>query len=217
MQVEVENNKIKSRTDHKLPGDFINDEEDPDTAANRVLLELTGLKDIFLQQFAVFGSPERTNKEHDIKWLRDTTGLPIERVVTIAYYALVKIGDSSPAFMDKLQAGWFDVDENIELAFDHTEIMREALKTLRKKLQYEPVGIELLPEKFPLRQVQKLYELILGRDLDNRNFRKKVLKAQYLIMLNEKEKEVAHKPAVLYRFDKSIFERKFNQFEGYQF
>ncbi len=217
LRIKVEKSETTPQTDYKLPGDFISDKEDPNTAATRVLWELTGLKNIFLQQFSVFGSPDRTKKQHDTEWLRQTTGLPIERVVTIAYYALIKIGDSNPSYMNKLRAGWFDVDENIELAFDHTEIILEALKTLRRKLQFEPVGIELLPDKFPIRQVQKLYELILGKELDNRNFRKKVLKAQYIIPLDEKEKEVAHKPALLYRFDKLIFERQFNQFEGYQF
>ncbi len=204
-------------TDLKLPGDFITDDEDLDSAASRILNQLTGLENIYLRQFSVFGSPGRINRKRDIEWLRKTTGLPIERVVTIAYYSLIRIKESKREKARAQKAVWMDIDEVSELAFDHLQILHEGLATLRTKLQFKPVGMELLPEKFTIRQLQNLYEVILSRSLDNRNFRKKVLKANYLVPLEEKEKDVAHKPARLYSFNKNIYRNSFNQFEGFQF
>ena len=203
--------------DLKLPGDFITDEEDLDSAASRILRELTGLDRIYLRQFHVFGSPDRISKKRDLLWLRETTGLPVERVVTVAYYSLIKIDESRRELAEKNNAGWFPVSDIGELAFDHEKILREGLHQLRMKLRHEPIGIQLLPRKFTIRQLQKLYEVILGKEFDNRNFRKKVLKADYLIALEEKEKGVAHKPARLFRFDPKLYHAKFNQFDGFQF
>ncbi len=205
------------QTDFKLPGDFITDDEDLDSAAYRILEKLTGLRNIYLRQFSVFGSPGRIRKKKDIEWLRNTTGLPIERVVTIAYYSLIKIKDSKKRIANRNEAVWKEVDEVDELAFDHRIILEEGLSHLRMKLQTKPVGMELLTSKFTIRQLQNLYEAILSKKLDNRNFRKKVLKANYLIPLDEKEKNVAHKPARLYAFNKEIYKNSFSQFEGFQF
>lgn len=211
------NNKIIYKSDYKLPGDFITDEEDPDSSAYRVLKELTGLSNIYLKQFGLFGEPDRINKKHDIEWLRETTGLPIERVITITYYSLIKIDQSIRELADLNDAIWVDTDKTKNLAFDHEKIVIYGLKTLRRKLQFEPVGIELLPEKFTLRQLQLVYEAILNRKLDKRNFRKKVFKANYLIQLNERERGVAHKPAYLFRFDKKVYKDSFLEFNGFQF
>ncbi len=204
-------------TDLKLPGDFITDDEDLDTAAIRVLKELTGLTDIFLKQLAVFGSPKRINKEKDIIWLKETTGMLIERVVTVAYYSLIKTSESYQELVSKNNAFWINPDEIIDLAFDHYEILQKGLKTLRNRLMREPIGFELLPEKFTIRQLQNLYEIILGRELDNRNFRKKILKAEYLLPTSDKEKEVSHKPARLFMFDKGIYEKAEMRSMGFQF
>lgn len=203
--------------DYKLPGDFITDDEDLETAATRILNELTGLKKIFLKQLWVFGSPGRINRERDINWLRETTGLPIERVVTVAYYSLIKIGESQQDLVIKNDALWIRLDDITELAFDHNEILLRGLKTLRKRLQNEPIGFELLPRKFTIRQLQNLYEIILGKELDNRNFRKKILKAEYLIPTNDKETDVAHKPARLFMFDKDIYDKAEMRSLGFQF
>lgn len=203
--------------DFKLPGNFITDEEDLEIAACRILHELTGLKNIYLKQLWVFGSPSRISKERDIKWLRETTGLPIERVVTVAYYSLIKIGESQEDLVSKNDALWVKLNDISDLALDHFEILQKGLKTLRSRLQNEPVGFELLPKKFTIRQLQNLYEIILGRDLDNRNFRKKILKAQYLVPTIDKEKEVAHKPARLFMFDKQIYEKAEMRELGFQF
>ncbi|MCF8380176.1 MAG: NUDIX domain-containing protein [Bacteroidales bacterium] len=206
-----------SSVDYKLPGNFISDEEDLNTAANRVLKDLTGLENIYLKQFKVFGKPDRVSKEKDLKWLHDTTGLPIRRVVTVAYYSLIEINRSKIELTGNNKAEWVSIEEARELAFDHNDILNAGLSTLRTKLQFEPVGMELLPEKFTLRQLQTLYEIILSRKLDNRNFRKKVLKVNYLTAMNEKEKDVAHKPAQLYSFNKELYLNNFIQFEGFQF
>jgi 8-oxo-dGTP diphosphatase len=210
-------NPGKYLTDFKLPGDLITDEEDLETAAIRVLRELTGLTNIFLKQLSVFGSPQRINKEKDINWLRETTGLPIERVVTVAYYSLIKIGESQQELVNKNNALWIKLDDISDLAFDHFEILQKGIKTLRNRLQNEPIGFELLPEKFTIRQLQKLYEIILGRELDNRNFRKKILKADYLVPTIDKELDVAHKPARLFRFDKEIYEKAEMRMMGFMF
>jgi len=192
--------------DHKLPGDFISINEDLDLAASRTLEELTGLKDIFLSQFAVFGKPDRISNPVDMEWLHDTTGLEIHRVVTAAYYSLINIGETNTDFAIKNSASWIDVKQVPELAFDHADIIGEGLKRLQLSLRNEPIGFELLPKKFTIRELQTLYEVILGCTLDNRNFRKKILKSKYLVQLDDKQAGVAHKPAHYYRFDRNIYE-----------
>lgn len=191
----------------KLPGNLIDQNEDLDQSAYRVLKELTGLEKIYLKQFAVFGSPTRLNNQNDLHWLQSTSGMSIERVVTIAYYSLVKIDESSPESHLSQNAKWMPVKQLPNLIFDHKEIILKALDTLRKEMRTEPVGFELLPKKFTFRQLQNLYEVILGTELDNRNFRKRISKLEYLIPLNEKEVGVNHKPAQFYKFDKKIYKK----------
>jgi len=193
--------------DHKLPGDFIAINEDLDLAASRTLVELTGLKDIYLQQFEFFGRPDRISRSMDIQWLKETTGHKIERVVTAAYYSLINITNTNSAFAIKNKATWMDVKQVPELAFDHSTIITRGLAHLQQRLRSEPIGFELLPEKFTIRELQSLYEVILDCELDNRNFRKKILKSKYLVQLDEKQSGVAHKPAYYYRFDRSIYEK----------
>lgn len=214
---KAERESDTDNTDLKLPGDFITDEEDLNSSAYRILKELTGLTHIYLKQFGVFGEPDRIHKKRDIEWLRETTGLPINRVITVTYYSLIKIDQSVSELADINDALWVNTEEIENLAFDHEKIVKHGLITLRRKLQFEPVGVELLPEKFTLRQLQLVYEAILNRKLDKRNFRKKVIKANYLIQLNEKERGVAHKPAFLFRFDKKVYNDSFLEFDGFQF
>jgi hypothetical protein len=216
---EIESREIpdKFSIDYKLPGDFITDEEDLETAANRILNDLTGLRNIFLKQLSVFGAPNRISKEKDINWLRETTGMPIERVVTVAYYSLIKIEESQQDLVNKNNAVWLKLGDIRELAFDHSEILQKGLKALRKRLRNEPIGFELLPVKFTIRQLQNLYEIILGCELDNRNFRKKILKAEFLIPTEDKESEVAHKPARMFMFDRKIYEKMEMRDLGFQF
>lgn len=195
-------------TDCKLPGDLVRKDEDLDTAAARVLTELTGLENIYLKQFAAIGTPGRlTRQERDMEWLRQI-GHPEEVVVTVAYYALININeDKINRFQLQKEAKWKPIYLTGELAFDHNLILQNALETLRNELRFNPIGFELLPAKFTLSQLQKLYEVILGIDLDKRNFRKKVANMPYVTPINEKEKGVAHKPAQYYTFSKKIYNK----------
>jgi len=187
----------------KLPGSLISETEDLDISAIRTLKELTGFDNIFLRQFGVFGSPGRLSPSDDLAWLRRTSGLMVDRVVTIAYFSLIKIHESN--ITDKTI--WHPVDDLPELIFDHNHIIKKALEALRKEIRTEPLCFELLPKKFTIRQMQDLYEAILGERLDNRNFRKKVRPMAFLIALPEKERAVNHKPAQLFRFDRKLYER----------
>jgi 8-oxo-dGTP diphosphatase len=203
--------------DHKLPGDFIAINEDLDLAASRTLEELTGLKDIYLQQFAFLGKPDRISNPMDIEWLNATTGHKIQRVLTAAYYSLINITDTNREFAIKNNATWIDVKQIPNLAFDHGTIISKGLAHLQLALRNEPIGFELLPEKFTIRELQTLYEVILDCKLDNRNFRKKILKSSYMVQLEEKQRGVAHKPAYYYRFDRKIYEKHKKESLGFNF
>jgi len=184
-----------------LPGGFVRVDENLEEAARRELEEETGLQDIYLEQLYTFG---------DIK--RD----PRERVVTVTYYALVNLeGHNVQASSDARNAAWFSVNDLPKLAFDHEMILSAAHERLRGKVRYQPIGFELLPEKFTLRQMQHLYEVVLDRELDKRNFRKKVLGMEIVKETKEIEKNVAHRAARLYRFDKHRYDRLTKQ--GFNF
>jgi 8-oxo-dGTP diphosphatase len=183
-----------------LPGGFIHIDETLEDAARRELKEETGMKDLYLEQLYTFGVLDRD---------------PRDRVVSVAYYALVNLYDYDiKAATDARNAAWFAVDDVPLLAFDHDCILEVAHQRLRGKVRYQPIGFELLPEKFTLSQLQHLYETILGRELDKRNFRKKILGMDILIGLDEVEQDVAHRAAQLYKFDgeryHKLIERGFN-------
>lgn len=191
-----------------LPGDLIFNHENLLSAAQRVLEELTGLKDIFLKQVGAFGEPDRISKETDKQWLRSIRANPDARVITIAYYSLVQITDYTPqANSFATSANWYDVREIDDLAFDHYSILRQALDQLRMELQSRPVGFNLMPPKFTLGQLQKMYEAILGKILDKRNFRRKILKLDILTALKEKQQEVSHKPAQYFMFNEENYNK----------
>jgi 8-oxo-dGTP diphosphatase len=176
-----------------LPGGFVRVEETLDNAARRELAEETGLREVFLEQLYTFGTVRRD---------------PRERVVSVAYYALTKPTDhTTVAATDAAEAQWFPVTQIPALAFDHADILATALIRLRGKLTYQPIGFELLPPKFTLSQLQRLYEAVLGTDIDKRNFRKKVLSYELLIPLKETHREGAHRPAQLFSFDPVKYER----------
>jgi 8-oxo-dGTP diphosphatase len=176
-----------------LPGGFVRVDETLEEAARRELTEEAGLKNIFLEQLYSFGTVERD---------------PRERVVSVAYYALVKLADfKTKAATDAADARWFPISKVPRLAFDHADILAMALARLKGKVRYQPIGFELLPPKFTLSQLQHLYEAALEADLDKRNFRKKVLSLGLLVPLKERQMAGRHRPAQLFRFDTNKYEK----------
>jgi 8-oxo-dGTP diphosphatase len=194
-----------------LPGDLVNVEEDLDAAAYRVLEDLTSIKNVYLEQVHTFGAVGRH---------------PAGRVITVAYYSLVKIDQFTvlPASFAQ-KATWHSVANVADLAFDHNLILDTCVAALRHRVRTRPIGFELLPRKFTLTALQHLYEAILGDKteggildkgrLDKRNFRKKILAMHFIVDLNESQAGVAHRPARLYEFD----EAKYQHFiaEGFNF
>lgn len=191
-----------------LPGDLIYEDENLDQAANRVLGELTGLKDIYLQQIGAFGDPDRLNASEDRDWLESVREQPDARVITVAYFSLVNMRDYAPqASSFAASARWVPLEMVRDLAFDHDDILNAAKRRLRETLKNKPVGFNLLPEKFTLTQLHHLYEAILDKPLDKRNFRRKMLKLNILTRLEEKQKGVPHKPSRYYTFNQENYER----------
>lgn len=176
-----------------LPGGFVLPEETLKGAALRELEEETGVKDVFIEQLFTFGDPGRD---------------PRGRVISVAYYALVNLSEYElKASSDASRAEWFNIRDLPKLAFDHLRIFETALARLRAKVRYQPIGFELLPEKFTLTQLQQLYETILGveESLNKRNFRKRILDMGILKEVGIQE-GVAHRPAKLYSFDKEKYQ-----------
>lgn len=184
-----------------LPGYFVYPHEDLDSAAKRVLEELTGLRNVYLEQVKTFGTVDRH---------------PFGRVITVAYFSLVKISDFTlqPSSIAR-KVRWHSISKVKDLAFDHGEILTACFNRLKWLVRSRPVGFELLPPKFTLTELQHLYEAILETDLDKRNFRKKILSMDLLIDLDETQEGVAHRPARLYRFDRKKYEQF--QAEGFSF
>jgi len=176
-------------------------------AANRVLDELTGLKNIYLEQVGAFGDPDRIHKESDREWLKSIRAEPEARVITVAYYTLVTMSQYKPqASSFAKNADWVPVNEIKELAFDHFEILQAAKEKLKQKIKIQPIGFNLLPEKFTLSQLHRLYESILDKPLDKRNFRRKIQKLDILTSLREKQRGVPHKPSLLYKFNEEKYQ-----------
>lgn len=184
-----------------LPGYFVYPDEDLDAAAKRVLEQLTGLRNVFLEQVKTFGAVNRH---------------PFGRVITVAYFSLIKISDYTlqPSSIAQ-KAKWHSVSAVQDLAFDHNEILSACFNRLKWLVRSRPVGFELLPPKFTLTELQHLYEAILETDLDKRNFRKKILSMDLLVDLDETQEGVAHRPARLYQFDRSRYEELLA--EGFSF
>ena len=184
-----------------LPGGFVRVDETLDDAAQRELREEAGISDLYLEQLYSFGQLARD---------------PRERVVTVAYYALAKLSDHRiRAATDAMGVGWFALDDLPKLAFDHADIVARAHERLRGKVRYAPIGFELLPPRFSLTQLQRLYEIVLGTALDKRNFRKKILAMDLIVPTDELEQGVRHRAARLYRFDRRKYDRLSKQ--GFEF
>jgi 8-oxo-dGTP diphosphatase len=169
-----------------IPGGFVHLDESLEDAARREIEEEAGIRDVFLEQLYTFGEPERD---------------PRGRVITVAYYALVP-GErlQLSASSDAAEASWFGVDKLPPLAFDHNQIVQMAIERLKSKLEYSNVAFGLLPSQFRLTQLQKVYEIILGRELDKRNFRKRIISLNLVEPTGKVDSSGAHRPAQLYRF-----------------
>jgi len=176
-----------------LPGGWIKYNESIDDSATRILNDLTGVSNIYLEQLKVFG---------------ETGRYPTKRVITIAYYALVNPENYTlhPGFT-AADAQWFKISEVTQLPYDHQNILHDGLSSLKHKVRHEPIGFNLIPKKFTLLQLQELYEAILDRKLDKPNFRRKLMKMNLLEPCEEKQTEVSHRAANLFRFDKKAYNR----------
>lgn len=190
-----------------LPGGYVKKEEDIDDAAKRVLKERAGVSDVYLEEFAVFGKNKRSEfyfeDFDDSLWQK-------QRFVSIGYYALYN-PDNANLVVDELseKCEWISLSQlnEIELAMDHREIIEKALLTLRERITYKPIGYNLLPEKFTLSELQKLYETILGKELNRGNFYRKIKNLEILKKLNEQRRGGAHKSPDLYSFDEENYKK----------
>jgi 8-oxo-dGTP diphosphatase len=183
-----------------LPGGFIKDHESSEEAASRVLFSLTGLNQLYMEQLMLFSKENRD---------------PGERVLSIAYYTLVNVADYDRELVQQHNAYWRNINDLPELIFDHSEMVESALNRLRHKASTEPVGFNLLPEKFTVPQLQALYETIYGRNIDKRNFRKKIQTMDFLEKSAEKDKSSSKRGAFLYTFNQELYDQAIHQ--GFSF
>ncbi len=175
-----------------LIGSFVKPDENVDHAAKRVLEESTGLKNIYLDELAVYGNVDR-----DIG----------ARVISVAHYALIRINEQQKKVIENYEAEWFNIEDIPPLILDHSKMVTRALARLRRKTKTQPLGFELLPEQFTIPQLKALYDGIFQKDLDKRNFRKKVLAMKILEKLDVKDKSNSKKGAFLYQFNKEKYEQ----------
>lgn len=195
----VERNEFPYQGWFALPGFFVKHTETIDSAVQRILLEYTGLHDIYMEQLYTFGDLKRH---------------PQGRIITVAYYAMLRISDQltlKPSSDYVRQAVWHPLNNLPDLAFDHHNIIEKSIEKVRSRLKYRPIAFELLPEKFTLTQLQQVYESIWGYTLDKRNFRKKMLKYDILKETGEKQKGVPYRAAMLYKFDRKKYEKVFQK------
>ena len=176
-----------------LIGGFLKKEEVLNSAAIRILNSYTGLQDIYMEQLYAFSEVDRD---------------PVERTISVAYYALINIENHNEDLIQNYQAKWYSVSSVPKLIFDHDKMVVHAIRRLRYRTSIKPIGFELLPEKFTMLQLQKLYESILSKELDKRNFISKINSLDILIKLDEKDMMSSRKGSYLYRFDKDKYEEK---------
>lgn len=183
-----------------LIGSFVKLDEDVSKAAERVLEEITGLKDVYMEELKVYGAADRD---------------PGYRCISIGQYALIRLNDYDRELVKEHGAEWFDVDDLPHLVLDHEQMVKDALEKLKRKARIQPLGFELLPEKFTIPQLQSVYEAIFQKELDSRNFRKKVLSHNVLVKLDEKDKTSSKRGAYLYKFDHERYKKLTEK--GYDF
>ncbi|TRX22263.1 NUDIX hydrolase [Flavobacterium franklandianum] len=176
-----------------LMGGFLKKDEVLNTAASRILNYYTGFQDIYMEQLYTFSEIDRD---------------PVERTISVAYYALINVENHNEELIQNYNAEWFSVNDAPKLIFDHDKMLKHAISRLRYRTSTKPIGFELLPEKFTMRQLQKLYEAILSKELDKRNFISKINSLDVLIKLDEKDMLSSRKGSYLYTFDKEKYEEK---------
>ncbi len=180
-----------------LMGGFLNENEDLEVAAARILYQLTGLRTIYVEQLFTFGNVNRD---------------PVERTVSVVFFALININDHDTESVKAHNAHWINLEDVPKLIFDHAQMVELALERLQYKAALHPLGFELMPEKFTIPQLQKLYEAIYGMTLDRRNFSRKLLSTGLLIDTGEKNEHSTTKKAILYEIDRTKYQDKFHQF-----
>ncbi|MDD6780534.1 MAG: NUDIX domain-containing protein [Prevotellaceae bacterium] len=178
------------RGEWSLYGGFVNSDESIDDAANRVILSLTGLRNLYIRQVGAFGSVDRD---------------PGERVISIAYYALINVKDYDKSLQEQHGVEWINIEEMPMLYSDHNEMVSRAIKMMRQKISCEPIGFNLLPSLFTLTQLQKLYEAVMGEEVDKRNFRKRIKDMDFIEKTELIDKESSKRGASLYRFNRRAY------------
>ncbi|MEO6231810.1 MAG: NUDIX domain-containing protein [Ferruginibacter sp.] len=205
-----------------LPGGFILKDEHMDEAASRILKHRTGLDKIYMQQFHVFSAPDRSTRKANQQFLKNVgidykESWMFERFISVGYSALVDFTKVQPVADDFSSAcQWYNIQEIPAMILDHREILDKALANLQMQLNYHPVGYNLLPEKFTMPELQKLYETILVRPLDRRNFQRKIVGTGILKRLNETKKGVAHKAPYYYKFDLRKYQKALKGGMGFE-
>ncbi|TAH10985.1 MAG: hypothetical protein EAZ14_07105 [Runella slithyformis] len=179
--------------DWALLGGFVLPNVSLDEAAQQTVERLTGLENVYMEQVYTFGNPFR---------------VPTDRIITTCYYALLEVEPTLPKLSTQYGATWLPISEvpNLEVVYDHPLMFQKALEQLRRKVRYQPIGFELLAEKFTMLELRNLYESILGRPLDKRNFSKKILKMNLLQKLKEKQKGTSRRGAHFFRFDENRYQ-----------
>lgn len=193
----IKRNFEPERGKWSLMGGFVNQEEDLEIGAERILHELTGLNNIYVEQLLTFGKVNRD---------------PVERTISVVFFALINIHSHDEESVRAHNAHWVSLKNMPQLIFDHEKMVQNALERLRYKAALHPIGFELLPETFTIPQLHKLYEAIYGMQLDRRNFSRKILSTGLLVDTGEKNENSATKKAILYRLDKEKYEDKFHSF-----
>ncbi|MBR1416156.1 MAG: NUDIX hydrolase [Prevotella sp.] len=178
------------RGEWSLYGGFVAANEGIDECAERTLQELTGLKKLYIRQVGAFGNIDRD---------------PGERVVSIAYYALINVKDYDERLRQEHQVEWMDINQLPPLYSDHNEMVRQALRRMRQKMKTEPIGFRLLPSLFTLTQLQRLYEAVGGQEIDKRNFRKRIKEMDFIEKTELIDKTSSKRGAALYRFNKKVY------------
>ncbi|MEL1240272.1 NUDIX hydrolase [Flavobacterium flavipallidum] len=205
--LKFDDSEVPSVNDYVLKGFHTYENESVDETANRVLKELTGLEQLYKKQFKVFGDPNRLKNEKDIIWAQNQHFS--ERTITIGYYILLPT--DVVQIKNKYNPQWFPINQLPELGFDHKKIIAEAYTDLKEDALSKPIVFELLADKFTIKDLQDTYEAILGVEIDNRNFRRKLITKKYIIALDEKQTGVSKKPSQLYMFSKDVYQKIYKE------